>query len=240
MALVRPIGRLSRIVLFLVSLAVAVAGLSLALSMGGSPQPAPDATRSPGGTAQPPQAGSKVAEEPALVDRILADLRAGRRPEQEDRPLAGAPVKVIQASPDKRIAIASLTIPAIGLRTPIFEGVTPEILEGGPGHWPGTPGPGEPGNSVLSGHRTTETKPFYYLDRLTRGDRITIRQGQATYDYAVVETTIVPESRYVPFVLQQPKKPRAETVTLFACNPIGQRYERIVVRARALGGGRSS
>jgi sortase (surface protein transpeptidase) len=46
--------------------------------------------------------------------------------------------------------------------------------------------------------------------------------------------TIVPERRYVRYVLKQPVRPRARTVTLFACNPVTAHFQRIVVRARAV------
>jgi sortase A len=182
----------------------------------------------------------EVAADSFLVTRMLADLRAGRKPEHQDRPLAGAPVTVVRASPKHSVPLGELRIPAIGLRTPVFEGVNEDALREGPGHWPGTPGPGEPGNSVLSGHRSTETRPFLYLDRLSAGDRITITRGGEVFRYAVDDVTIVPQAGYVRYVLQKPANPRTRMVTLFACNPLTAHYERIVVRARALDGGRPS
>jgi sortase A len=89
----------------------------------------------------------------------------------------------------------------------------------GPGHWPGTPPPGEPGNSVISGHRSTETRPFLHLDRLSKGDVISLTHAGRRYRYAVQFVTVVPEERYVRFVLKQPIGPRARTVTLFAMQP---------------------
>ena len=174
--------------------------------------------------------------QPALVTRMLDDLRAGREPETQDTPLAGAAIEVIRASPDSPVPIAELSIPAIDLQTKVYEGVNDAALSNGPGHWPGTPAPGTPGNFVLSGHRTTETEPFRYLDRLSDGDVITLTEGDVRHRYEVQGVHIVPEKRYVPYVLQQPKNPRAEMVTLFACNPLTAHYQRIVVRARALEG----
>jgi hypothetical protein len=52
--------------------------------------------------------------------------------------------------------------------------------------------------------------------------------------------TIVPESRYVPYVLKQPADPQARMVTLFACNPLTAHYQRIVVRAFAVRVGRGA
>lgn len=222
----------------LLTLLAVVVALTVALNSGGSePSASPGATDSASGGASPSQ--TPQAESP-LVSRMLADLRAGRKPESQDQPLAGAPVKLVRAGPEDPAPIGELTIPAIGLRTPIFEGVYEDALRDGPGHWPGTPAPGTTGNSVISGHRSTETRPFLYLDRLAAGDTITITHGGERFRYAVDDVTIVPQAGYVRYVLEQPANPRTEMVTLFACNPLTAHYQRIVVRARALDGGRPS
>lgn len=185
-------------------------------------------------------APSQETTDSSLVTRMLDDLRAGRKTEGQDKPLAGAAVEVIRASPNKPVPLGDLSIPAIDLRTDVFEGVNEAALAHGPGHWPGTPALGEPGNFVLSGHRSTETRPFLYLDRLAHGDVITLTQGDSRYRYAVDNVTIVAEKHYVPYVLKRPDKPNARKLTLFACNPITAHYQRIVVRAHALDGGAQS
>ncbi len=238
-------GGLARWVAIAVALVVAVVAITVALNSG-SPQQetqttpnaaSPDAA---GETSADPSADPAAETEVPLVSRILADLRAGRKPESQDQPLAGAPVKLVRAGPEDPASIGVLTIPAIDLRTKMFEGVYEDALRDGPGHWPGTPAPGEPGNSVISGHRSTETRPFLYLDRLSAGDKITIARGGETFRYAVDDVTIVPQAEYVRYVLQKPANPRTRMVTLFACNPLTAHYQRIVVRARALDGGRPS
>jgi len=225
--------RLARWVTTISSLLVAVTVLTVAFSSVG------------GGRSVYPEAGDAALaggarSDTSLVVRMLDDLREGRRPESQDRPLAGAPVKLVRAGPDDAVPIGRLTIPAIGLSTPLVDGVHEDALREGPGHWPGTPAPGEPGNSVISGHRTTETRPFLYLDRLSPGDTITITEGGERFRYAVDDVTIVPQSGYVRYVLEQPANPRTRMVTLFACNPLTAHFQRIVVRARALDEGRAS
>ena len=219
---------------FAAALTVAVVAFTLVLNSGREPAPVAGSLRSETGQA------AVLAQADPLVLRMLDDLRAGRRTETQDQPLTGAPVRLVRAGPENPVAIAALHIPAIRLRTPIFEGVHENALLKGPGHWPGTPPPGEPGNSVISGHRSTETRPFLYLDRLSRGDVITMTQGSNRYRYAVDSVTIVPEKDYVPYVLKRPDKPNAQKLTLFACNPITAHYQRIVVRAHALDGGAQS
>lgn len=175
---------------------------------------------------------------PAQVDQVLAALRSGSiPPPPDDDPTAGTPAEfrfAIAAPPGQPVTIGQLRIPAIELDVPMREGVHAEVVDGGPGHWPGTPLPTQVGNAVLSGHRTTFTKPFRDLDRLNPGDEVIVKVGEAEVVYRVEGTEIVPESRYTDVVLAQPEGPTTERVlTLFACHPKGSRQQRIVVRARA-------
>lgn len=242
----RVSGGLTRWLGLALALIVGVVAITIAMNSG-SPQapqagPAPSDSAPSDPSVDPDDApvDNLAPQESPLVTRMLTDLRAGRKPESQDTPLAGAPVKVVRAGPENPAPIGELAIPAIDLRTPMFEGVYEDALLDGPGHWPGTPGPGERGNMVISGHRSTETRPFLYLDRLSAGDTITLTRGDENFRYAVDNVTIVPQAGYVPYVLEQPPNPRTRMVTLFACNPLTAHYERIVVRARALGGGRSA
>ena len=52
----------------------------------------------------------------------------------------------------------------------VVEGTDADQLRSGPGHYPGTPLPGEPGNVAIAGHRTTYLHPFYNLNELVPGD----------------------------------------------------------------------
>ena len=155
-----------------------------------------------------------------------------------DSPVAGAlqggRTLAIDFDRSRRVSLGRMTIPAIGLDTGFYEGVVDESVERGPGHWPGTPWPGERGNSVFAGHRTTYTRPFADLDLLRPGARINVRmRNGGLTTYRVFETSIVPEAEYAAFVLRQPPDPDARTITLFACTPKGSRSHRIVVQARA-------
>jgi hypothetical protein len=47
--------------------------------------------------------------------------------------------------------------------------------------------PGEFGNSVIVGHRTTYGGPFHDLDRVVRGDRITVTTGNGSFVYKVTD-----------------------------------------------------
>ena len=57
-------------------------------------------------------------------------------------------------------AVALLRIPKIGVEKAVVEGVGVEALKSGPGHYPTTPLPGQPGNAAIAGHRSTYGAPF--------------------------------------------------------------------------------
>lgn len=172
------------------------------------------------------------------MTRLLDQQRAGQLTPAQDDPISGVVVPVVAARPGNLTALGSLAIPAIKLTTAFYDGVYDEVLARGPGHWPGTPLPGQPGNSVLSGHRVTHTHPFLNLDRLRPGDVVLVKLGSSTIRYTVVGTRIVAEADYVPVVLRQPADPAERLLTLFGCNPKHSHRERIVVQARAQGAGR--
>jgi LPXTG-site transpeptidase (sortase) family protein len=161
------------------------------------------------------------------------------RPTRGDDPTARGGGRLAWVAPPRRyVPVGRMTIPAIGLSTPFFMGVHASVVNLGPGLWPGTPLPGERGNAVLAGHRTTHTHPFLDLDLLRPGDVIRTRaRHRGSTTFRVTTTRIVPERRYVDVVLRPPGHRGVRMVTLFACAPKGYRTFRIVVRARASAAG---
>jgi sortase A len=49
-------------------------------------------------------------------------------------------------------------------------------------------GPGQVGNFVVTGHRTTASRPFAELPALRRGDHVLVRAGGQVYDYRITRT----------------------------------------------------
>ena len=127
---------------------------------------------------------------------------------------------------EEGVPIAQFRIPDIGLDAVVFEGVTPEALRNGPGHMPWTPVPGQPGNAVISGHRTTYGAPFYDLDLLEPGDRIEVDTAIGTHVYTVRETVIVAPTD----VWVTDPRPGA-WLTLTTCHPKLSARERLIVFA---------
>ena len=65
-----------------------------------------------------------------------------------------------------------IQIPSIEVDSPLLEGIRINTLDYGPGHWPGTAMPGELGNVVVAGHRTSHNADFRRLDELKPGDEV--------------------------------------------------------------------
>ncbi|MGY0024281.1 class E sortase [Streptomyces sp. cg35] len=84
-------------------------------------------------------------------------------------------------------AYAILSIPRLGVRAPVAQGVSKAnvLNHGYVGHYPGTAQPGRAGNFALAGHRNTHGEPFRYINRLRRGDTLTVETKSATYTYVV-------------------------------------------------------
>jgi sortase A len=123
--------------------------------------------------------------------------------------------------------IGTIKIPRIGVDKIFVEGTGREDLKKGPGHYPGTPLPGQVGNAAIAGHRTTYGQPFFNLDQLDPGDEIVTTSVVGTYTYAVTDTLVVhPEDTYVV-----DNTPDAQ-LTLTTCNPKFSARERLVIKAK--------
>jgi sortase A len=127
--------------------------------------------------------------------------------------------------------LGMITINKIGLEAVLFEGVDRDTLKDGPGHMPWTPVPGQPGNAVVSGHRTTYGRPFYDLDQLVLGDRIEVETaiGISVYEVKVIEI-VLPTDVYVTESLP------GAWLTLTTCHPRFSAAERLVVQAELVAG----
>lgn len=133
--------------------------------------------------------------------------------------------------PESGEELAFLRIPEIGVDEVLFEGVDVETLRKGPGHMPGTPLPGQPGNAVISGHRTTYGRPFFDLDLLSPGDRIEVSTATGTHVYSVREIHVV-QPTDVWVAADRP----GGWLTLTTCNPKFSARQRLVVWAEMVSG----
>jgi sortase A len=134
-------------------------------------------------------------------------------------------------APETGEELAFLRIPKIDVDEVLFEGVDRDTLRKGPGHMEGTPIPGQPGNSVISGHRTTYGSPFFDFDLLEPGDEIEVESAIGTHTYEIREVIIV-EPTDVWVTDSRP----GGWLTLTTCNPKFSARERLVVFAEMVGG----
>ncbi len=132
--------------------------------------------------------------------------------------------------PEDGDALAEIRIPRIGVTKTIVEGVSTDQLKKGPGHYPGTPLPGQAGNASVAGHRTTYGAPFNRIDELELNDLIYVTTLQGSFVYRVSEQLIVSPSDV--WVLDPSEDNR---LTLTTCHPKYSARERLVVVAELIG-----
>jgi sortase A len=121
---------------------------------------------------------------------------------------------------------AHIRIPTIGVDKIVVEGVSLRDLKKGPGHYPGTPLPGQEGNAAIAGHRTTYGAPFNRIDELVPGDEIFVETVQGEFRYLVTEQQIV-----APTQVEVLDDAGDNRLTLTACHPKYSARQRIVVVA---------
>ncbi len=137
-------------------------------------------------------------------------------------------LQVAPVSPDPAVGspVGTIVIQKIGLSMVVVEGTDEAQLQAGPGHYPGTPLPGEEGNSAIAGHRTTYLAPFYSLDALVPGDNIVVTTVQGIFLYQVTGNQVVDPSDVA--VVADTTTPQ---LTLTTCNPRYSASQRLVVHA---------
>lgn len=168
----------------------------------------------------------------ALVERRVA-IATTTTTAPDTSTSAPTPVPSLRTEPvvPEGEPLGMITINKIGLEAVLFEGVDRDTLKDGPGHMPWTPVPGQPGNAVVSGHRTTYGRPFYDLDQLVLGDRIEVETaiGISVYEVKVIEI-VLPTDVYVTEPLP------GAWLTLTTCHPRFSAAERLVVQAELVAG----
>ena len=122
--------------------------------------------------------------------------------------------------------VARLEIPRIGYDEIVLEGAAPRTLAFGPARLLSSARPGEPGNMVLAGHRTSWFLP---LESVRVGDQVVIEWRGGKRRYAVSEIHVVDPADTAWL------EPTAhDALTLVTCYPFGRRPtspQRYVVRA---------
>jgi sortase A len=197
-----------------------------------TPAPLPTVTEpfaAPNATAPP-----TLIPEPTLPLPVRTPFGQSPKPTPTVRPPASSPP-------------TRLTIPKIGLDIPVVQVGIKTVTSGGKSKtvWADVPNaggfhqtsayPGNPGNTVINGHRDILGSVFRHLDQVEVGDAIEIYVGDAVYPYLVSETLIVPET--FASAEQRAENQRLigympeERLTLVTCTPVGLATHRLLVIA---------
>lgn len=180
----------------------------------------------------------------ALVDMIdtsteVADV--GAEPTVEELSVALAKIDPVtappMAPPPEGEPAAIIAIDKIGVQHVVVEGVSRADLKKGPGHYPGTPLPGQAGNAAIAGHRTTYGAPFHRIDELVPGDVINVATPQGGFTYRVLPA---PDNPDLGWYAVKPNQVEVigdfgdNRLTLTACHPKYSARERIIVHAELI------
>jgi sortase A len=207
----RPITRVAALGVVLAVLSLAGCGSRAELASGALP--APVFTPAP---APPPTLAAPPTSAPPMPALVAEDAAAG----EEAVP---APVEV----PPGIGVVGRIVIPRIGLDAPLLEGESLDVLAYGPGHRDGSAYPGQLGNVVVAGHRTTRTRPFRHLDTLQPGDALTFETATGVYRYEFAVSQVIDPSQ-----VEITNQPNGYIATLYACHPPGSARNRIVAYFR--------
>jgi sortase A len=132
--------------------------------------------------------------------------------------------------------IAVLRIPRLGqgyLKV-IVQGTSVADLKKGPGHWTNSVLPGQVGNFVVSGHRTTYGAPFNRLDEVKPGDAVVIETRTTWYVYRETsERKVSPNDIAVSYPVPDHlgQKPTQRLLTFTTCNPKYSASQRLILFA---------
>ncbi|MGP0031063.1 MAG: class E sortase [Acidimicrobiales bacterium] len=145
----------------------------------------------------------------------------------EDKLPTGPPVvAATTAQPAEGQPIGQIRIPVIAINQIVVQGTATQDLRKGPGHYIGTPLPGQEGNAAIAGHRTTYGHPFYNLNEVQPGDPIVLITLQGIFVYDATKSQVVSPNDNTALA-----NSAGAHLTLTTCNPRFSASTRLVVTA---------
>jgi sortase A len=124
--------------------------------------------------------------------------------------------------------VGIMTVPKIGLKVAIGEGIDERTLKYAIGHFEGTALPGEKGNFSVAGHRSyTYSQYFNRLDELQPGDEILVKTQKGEFKYLVSEKLVVE-----PTEVEVLNKTKDASITLVTCTPIRVATHRLIIKGK--------
>lgn len=154
---------------------------------------------------------------PALLGNENGPALGAYEPKREWEPS-------VAPTPEPDVTAPSrIYIPRLHLATPVF---TSTKLNAGPSWWTRTGRPGGGDTVAIAGHRTTYSRPFYWIETLQPGDRIFVSYRGVTTEYRVTGRRVLPATD-----MHIADARGYEILLLSACTPRGSVRQRIVVYA---------
>lgn len=222
--------------------ALAVASLLTLAACGGSDDDtvvAAAPSTGPAPTTAAPTTAAPTTTTPATTTTVPPTLPAPATPSTTTLPPTTTSTLVVEATAAQPIAppvdayahepvieVGSIAIPKLDVDMTMYEGIRLTTLDYGPGHWPGSAMPGQTGNVVVAGHRTSSHRVFRNVDQLVAGDEIVFTDETGVHTYVVDRVEVVE-----PTAVWIVEPTETATATLFACHPPGSTAQRIVVFA---------
>ena len=204
----------------------------------------------------PPTAVSELAEPtPAFEQTVPVAVTEQAEPGATaviSEPLAAGPTPLlptatVAARPPAGSPPTRLVIPAIDLDIPVSPVQVVQVGDGARARavWGALPDaggfhytsayPGNPGNTVINGHRDIQGAVFRHLDQVEVGDAIGLYVGETAYPYVATDILVVPET--FASAKQRAENLRLigtmpeERLTLITCTPVGLATHRLLVIA---------
>lgn len=179
--------------------------------------------------------GLVTAREQGRLSDDLASSWAEPRPSR-GQSAGAAPSQAEPTEVALGAGLAVLRVPRLGdfndSPPVVVEGVSVEDLKKGPGHIPGTAMPGEVGNVVLSGHRTTYGQPFNAFGELRPGDAVVLETRDTWFTYRVTGSEIVsPDAVEVTYPVpgDPTATPTKKLLTMTTCHPKYSAKQRLII-----------
>jgi sortase A len=167
-------------------------------------------------------------------DKLVAEFRPAQALPTTATPVDEAAVvakaaRRLRAAVGTGAPIGEIVVTRLHLHMLMVNGVDSDTLKKGPGRDQRTFMPGQGQLVYIAGHRTTYLAPFSDIDKMRRGDSVTLKMPYATFTYAVTGHSIVNADD-----LSVLKSHGREVVALQACHPRFFATQRYIVWAKPM------
>jgi sortase A len=146
--------------------------------------------------------------------RDLASRRSAEHSRASDEQEVAAAAARFRREAKVGQAIGRIIVPRLGLNMVVVNGTDEASLEKGPGRYLGSGMPGQGRLVYIAGHRTTYLAPFSHIEKLRKGDHVTLEMPYATFVYRITGHRIV-----VADDLSVLRSHGHESLELQACHP---------------------